>query len=494
MTTKIKSGVIGDNVVGITQLNVSDGTNGQVLTTDGSGTLSFSTISSYTDSDVETYLDGGTSTPTFSTITSEGTVTINPSSGDGVLNIQNGGDTQTLRIDQNSIRTTTNSDINLFTNGNSNQLFLKQSTGNVGIGTNDPATKLDIVDANGIGLRFGDIAATPSSQTAGYIGMSTSAYSGVNGDLVLIPRTSTSSRILLMEGNVGIGITSPSGELHVDSGLAHCDIHFTTGSTGGTGYDVNLNLTGGANNSEMVINLGIDGDADREQIKSYQGNLYTRVNNNQRAEINSAGKHTWWGTHQGDSVGHFLFTNQGFDSTSTNCTLAVQNGGTFIQIMGWTTAGARIGTRTGGWNSNSGGDVYLTRNDAVSIKLASSGPQLGNGTAISSDERLKENITNISDGQLAKINALTPRNFTWKDPRKTGTHEGFIAQEVEAVIPEAVFEDNFAPDPDDDSRDFEGDIKLIRHEVINARLIKAVQELSAELEAAKERITTLENA
>jgi hypothetical protein len=57
MTTKIKSGVIGDNVVGITQLNVSDGTNGQVLTTDGSGTLSFSTVSGYTDSDVETYLN-----------------------------------------------------------------------------------------------------------------------------------------------------------------------------------------------------------------------------------------------------------------------------------------------------------------------------------------------------------------------------------------------------------------------------------------------------
>src|SRR5210317_177689 len=57
MTTKIKSGVIGDNVVGITQLNVSDGTNGQVLITDGAGTLSFSTVSGYTDSDVETYLN-----------------------------------------------------------------------------------------------------------------------------------------------------------------------------------------------------------------------------------------------------------------------------------------------------------------------------------------------------------------------------------------------------------------------------------------------------
>ena len=46
------SGAVGgtvtpsDNSVGITQLNVSDGSNGQALTTDGSGTLSFSTISS----------------------------------------------------------------------------------------------------------------------------------------------------------------------------------------------------------------------------------------------------------------------------------------------------------------------------------------------------------------------------------------------------------------------------------------------------------------
>ena len=45
MVTKVKSGVIGDNTVGITQLNVSDGSNGQVLTTNGSGTLSFSAVS-----------------------------------------------------------------------------------------------------------------------------------------------------------------------------------------------------------------------------------------------------------------------------------------------------------------------------------------------------------------------------------------------------------------------------------------------------------------
>jgi hypothetical protein len=45
------------NTVGVTELNLSDGTSGQALVTDGSGTISFSTISGYTDSDVETYLN-----------------------------------------------------------------------------------------------------------------------------------------------------------------------------------------------------------------------------------------------------------------------------------------------------------------------------------------------------------------------------------------------------------------------------------------------------
>ena len=45
------SGAVGgtvtpsDNSVGVTQLNLSDGSNGQAITTDGSGTISFSTIS-----------------------------------------------------------------------------------------------------------------------------------------------------------------------------------------------------------------------------------------------------------------------------------------------------------------------------------------------------------------------------------------------------------------------------------------------------------------
>jgi len=99
-------------------------------------------------------------------------------------------------------------------NGNS-PLMTMRASGNVGIGTSSPSSLLEVFDSNGVSLRFGDVASTPSSQTAGYIGMSTSAYSGNNGDLVLIPRTSSASNILLMEGKVGIGTSSPDTILEV---------------------------------------------------------------------------------------------------------------------------------------------------------------------------------------------------------------------------------------------------------------------------------------
>ena len=45
----VTSAKLGNNSVGITQLNVSDGTNGQALTTNGSGTLAFSSVSADAD-------------------------------------------------------------------------------------------------------------------------------------------------------------------------------------------------------------------------------------------------------------------------------------------------------------------------------------------------------------------------------------------------------------------------------------------------------------
>jgi hypothetical protein len=73
---------------------------------------------------------------------------------------------------------------------------------NVGVGATSPSAKLTVTDSNGIPLRIGDVSSAPSSQTACYVGTGTSGLpNSTNGDLVLIPRTSTTSAITFWSGN-----------------------------------------------------------------------------------------------------------------------------------------------------------------------------------------------------------------------------------------------------------------------------------------------------
>lgn len=56
---------------------------------------------------------------------------------------------------------------------------------------------------------------------------------------------------------------------------------------------------------------------------------------------------------------------------------------------------------------------------------------------VTSDERLKKNIEGL-DGALETLLALRGVSFEYKDPEQTGTRLGFIAQEVERVLPDWV--------------------------------------------------------
>lgn len=88
-------------------------------------------------------------------------------------------------------------------------------------------------------------------------------------------------------------------------------------------------------------------------------------------------------------------------------------------------------------------------------------------TAWKSDMRLKTAINDCKSIALDKINELSIKEFNWA---KFGEHIdfGLIAQEVETVYPEAVFE--------------VGGYKQLRAEVFIPLLIKAVQELERKLE------------
>ena len=161
------------NSVGITQLNVSDGSNGQVLTTNGSGTLSFSTVSGttinnnadnriITGSGTANTLNGesgltydgtglgvGISSPTYQ-LEVDGIgifKKVNNAAGLAVI----GGTSDEVFIDLGdsddsnigSIKYNNNGDYMRFFTNNAERMRIL-SSGNVGIGTNSPTHQLDV--------------------------------------------------------------------------------------------------------------------------------------------------------------------------------------------------------------------------------------------------------------------------------------------------------------------------------------------------------------
>jgi hypothetical protein len=110
--------------------------------------------------------------------------------------------------------------------------------------------------------------------------------------------------------------------------------------------------------------------------------------------------------------------------------------------------------------------------------------------AYASDKRLKENYQPLSNA-LSKVQTLTGLTFDWKDnvqdlgfdPRCK--HEvGVLAQDVEAVLPEAV---KLAPfDDDGKGNSISGEHYLtVKYEKLVPLLIEAIKELKAEIDELK---------
>jgi len=87
----------------------------------------------------------------------------------------------------------------------------------------------------------------------------------------------------------------------------------------------------------------------------------------------------------------------------------------------------------------------------------------------SSDERLKDNISNIPNA-LDKVESLRGVEFDWNDKQEVyeGHDIGVIAQDVEKILPEIV-----------ENRD--NGYKAVKYEKLTALLIQAVKELSAKV-------------
>ena len=155
-------------------------------------------------------------------------------------------------------------------------------------------------------------------------------------------------------------------------------------------------------------------------------------------------------------------------------------------IKFFTTSTPRMTIQNGGnvgINTTAPGDYLQV---ASVMLMASTGNLTVTGDVLAfgtiSDKRLKENVNNINNG-LETINNLRPVTFNWKqdifNEKRRGTSDsGFIAQEVENIIPHAVGEYNLI-----ESKEI---YKNMRHERIIPYLVNAIQDLKKQVDELQE--------
>jgi hypothetical protein len=145
------------------------------------------------------------------------------------------------------------------------------------------------------------------------------------------------------------------------------------------------------------------------------------------------------------------------------------------------TADACIAAFSTATNSTATSNVYIKF--GINNYSAGNGQINANGAGAAafgsfSDKRLKENIVDLPS-QLANITALRPVEFDYIEAEGGGHQTGFIAQEIQEIYPDAVGERS------------DGMLTVTGWDKTTARLVKAIQELKAELDSVKAELATL---
>jgi hypothetical protein len=115
--------------------------------------------------------------------------------------------------------------------------------------------------------------------------------------------------------------------------------------------------------------------------------------------------------------------------------------------------------------------IYFANPNGVVGAITTSGSATAYNT--SSDYRLKENVQPMQDA-LAVIAQLNPVTYTWKADGSDG--QGFIAHELQAVVPDCVTGEKDAVDAEGNPQ-YQG----VDTSFLVATLVKAVQELTAKV-------------
>ena len=369
--------------------------------------------------------------------------------------------------------------------------------GNVGIGTSSPQSKLHIETGSGgtynpnvnhddvtiegsgnIGLQLFSPATTyqyiafgdPDSVNAGYL-----RYYHTNNEMVF--RTNGSDNMVIDEdGNVGINSTDPGNKLTIVDALG------TNFSDAILGLKANVAITASTRTAislatSTVNNYGVTLNGIRQGSGSGEPRFGINMHNNSTGGIEAL------------SI-----------KSSGNVGIGTIDPGSKLEVDGtinFNASGDRgficspgQGTFSLGDIDEVGGGAYITTNSTnidyyaagvITGRLEDDGTLTVTGDMVAygspSDKRLKENIKPI-ESALDKAMKLQGVTFDWKENDSILDIKediGFIAQDVQKVVPELV-------------RENDNGMLSMRHQGIAPILLEAIKELKAEIEELKKQI------
>ena len=403
-------------------------------------------------------------------------------------------------VNQWWIKTYTNGAFALHENGVGDK-FTILAGGNVGIGVTAPSYPLDVASVE-VAARFtgsqtghtqgaillsSNTTDTPQARGQGvyrfnegndetwYTG---TAYANTN-KYIWARKASTTSfdssaasityamMTLTNDGKLGIGITSPGYLIHGSNGAnSRADIQLTYDALG----------TGNSDGVQIGIQSG------GAYIWNFENSdVYFATNNSRRMTIDSSG-----------NIGIGSTSPTSYNSRGQDLVIKKTGSDVGISIVAEASGGTDysssvlFGDGTGGTAAYRGvieydhADDSMAFNTAATVhaKINSSGTLTVSGDVVAygspSDKRLKENIKPIKSA-LDKVSKLQGVTFNWKESGsilELKEDVGFIAQDVQKVMPELV-------------RENKDGMLSMRHQGIAPILLEAIKELKAEIEKLK---------
>jgi len=140
-------------------------------------------------------------------------------------------------------------------------------------------------------------------------------------------------------------------------------------------------------------------------------------------------------------------------------------------------------------NGSGAGFLVCRSSDNSTIgQVARNGTSAAVQFLTSSDYRLKENI-NYDFDATSKIKQLKPCKFTWKNDDSNVVFDGFLAHEVQEIVPYAI---NGKKDAVDEDGNIEA--QSIDKGDLVPLLVKSLQEALTEIDTLKTKVAALESA